>query len=603
MNGTPRVQRRNSHFDFQFIAVLVNHAVQVNSLTQAYLRQGRLRMESVLLFIFGCMLCLMFLGMLYGERLSLLGLFDGEWLSPIGVLVGRMWDGLCEAIDTTIDFVLAHLAWVVAAVSGTAGLILVAFLMGGGLASDAAAFHRDTLTPLRTGGVIDQIPKVAAQTSQTSIILASSERADSDLLTQARTIDYLVFDRPEYEPFRPRPRRPIDGTVVDYPASRPITDRPDLDVTFQRLGSSVIRPEFNPNVVTPGRLAEPLPDGLFIDRILRRLRKDDWRESVGLPGNVPAERVVGMPESPLAAVRDLESRVQVIPGILVAEHDLRVQKTVPKESTTGELTIQISLTNLSNQTIDGLLVREILPLNTVVRGAVPEGLLRDGTLTWLVDDLRPAEESMLRVTVLPSNSTRPGSARPGSARPGNPRSAPNSLFESMTEVSALTAVTTRTEVTREEMLEDPFPSIAPRREAAPIERREFPPRPEVAGEPELQLVIEDPGVSASVGEWTQIRFTLSNRGTAEALDVKLRLTLDQALDHSELINRPTPERQVFVTVARLGAGESKRFRLEVRPNTSAETISTAEVLYAGAQVDLQTFRLAAREKSSPRPAP
>jgi hypothetical protein len=555
-------------------------------------------MESVLLFIFGCMLCLMFLGMLYGERLSLLGLFDGEWLSPVGLLIGRMWDGLCEAVETAINFVLAHLSWVVAAVSGTAGLILVAFVMGGGLASDAAAFHRDTLAPLRTGGVIDQIPKVAARTSQSSVILAASERADSDLVTQARTIDYLVFERPEYEPFRPRPRRPIDGTVVDYPASRPITDRPDLDITFQRLGSSVIRSAFNPEVVTVGRLAESLPNGIFIDRALRGLQQDDWRESVGLPRNDPADRADGLPESPLAAVRDLESRVQVIPGILVSEHDLRVQKTVPRESATGEVTIQISLTNLSNQTIDGLLVREILPSNTVVRGAVPEGVLRDGTLTWLVDDLRPAEESMLRVTVLPASSSRPGNSRPGSSR-----SASGSLFESTTEVSALTAVTTSTEVVVEQKLEDPFPSIAPRRDAAPIERRESPPRPEIVGEPDLQLAIEEPGVAASVGEWTRILFTLSNNGTAEAVDVKLRLTLDEALDHSELINRPTQERQVFVNVARLAAGESKRFRLEVRPNAKAETLSTAEVLYAGAQVDLQTFRLATREKSGSGLAP
>lgn len=545
-------------------------------------------MESILLFVFGSMLCLMFLGVLYGERLSLLGLFDGEWFSPIGVLAAKIWDGLCEAVDASIEFVLAHLSWVVAAVSGTAGLVVIAFLMGGGLATDAAAYQRDTMTPLRSGGVIDTIPVVASHSSQSPIILAKAERDDSQLLTQVPTVDYLVFDRPEYRPILPRPRRPIEGGYIDYPASRPITDRPLLDITFHRLGSSVVEPEFNPDVVTMGRLAESLPDGIFVDRVLRRLRQDDWRESIGLPGNDPGNFEDALPESPLAAVRDLESRVQVTPGVLVAEHDLRVEKTVPRESATGEITIQLSLTNMSNQTIDGLLVREILPLNTMVRGAVPQGVLRDDTLTWLVDDLRPNEEYMLRFTVLPSD---------------RPEFDSDSLFESLTEVSALTAVTTKTVVADELPPENPFPSDGFRRRPAPTERRESPPRPEIVGAPDLKLEIDEPGTAASVGEWTQILFTLSNEGTADAVAVKLRLTLDAALDHSELLERPTRDRQVFVSIPRLGAGESKRFRLEVRPNVKADTVSTAEILYDGAQIDLKTFRLVIRENRNPQPEP
>ena len=98
-------------------------------------------MGSVILFIFGCILCLMFLGMLYGDRLSMIGLFDGEWLGPVSGLFSKLVADFVEAADESIEFLLAHLSWVVAAVSGTAGLVIVGFIMGGGLASDAAAHH------------------------------------------------------------------------------------------------------------------------------------------------------------------------------------------------------------------------------------------------------------------------------------------------------------------------------------------------------------------------------------------------------------------------------------------------------------------------------
>ena len=50
-------------------------------------------MESILVLVFISILALMVVGVLYGERLSLLGLFDGEWFSPIGVLAAKIWDG------------------------------------------------------------------------------------------------------------------------------------------------------------------------------------------------------------------------------------------------------------------------------------------------------------------------------------------------------------------------------------------------------------------------------------------------------------------------------------------------------------------------------
>lgn len=534
-------------------------------------------MESVLLFVFGCMLCLMFLGMLYGERLSMIGMFDGEWLRPVGEVLSRSWDGLCEAVDVTIEFILDHLSWVVAAVSGTAGLLLVVFILGGGLASDAAAYHRDKVTPLRAGSVVDKVEVVSARSAQSPIILAS-EQDHSDLISQAKTANYLVFGRPEYAPIRPRPRRPIDGSI-DLPRS--ISERPLLGVTFRRLGDTVIRSDLNPDVLTRGQLAESLPNPFFVDRIVRRLERDNWRESLGLPRDESGLPRDALPESPLAAVRDLESRVRVTPGVDVSARDLRVEKTVPRESPSGDITIQVSLTNLGDKTIAGLIVRELLPLDTQVRGANPNAVLRNDTLTWLVDNLRPAEEYVLRFTVIPANQFVAGGLR-------------SAVFESLTEVSAVTAVASRTTVAEKRPVEDPFREIR---------RRETSPPPEIAGSPDLRLVIDEPTEPAKVGEWTRILFTLSNQGTADATAVKLRLTLDSALDHSDLLERPSTERQVFVDVDRVSMGQVRRFRLEVRPKSRGESLSTAEVVLGGSRVERQTFRLVALESTQPRRPP
>lgn len=536
-------------------------------------------MGSVILFIFGCILCLMFLGMLYGDRLSMIGLFDGDWLGPVSGLFSRLVANFLQAADESIEFVLAHLSWVVAAVSGTAGLVIVGFIMGGGLASDAAAYHRDLLTPLQAGSVMDKVEVVATRAPRDTVMMAKSERDDSQLVSQVRSADYIVFGRPEYAPLRPLPRRPIDGSLNYPPAS--ITERPMLGVTFRRLGTSTVESAVNPDVITRGRLIDSLPDAFFVDRILGRLGRDNWREAIGLPrdddAGLPQD---DLPESPLAAVQALESRVRVTPGAFVSEHDLRVEKTVPDEFSSGDFTVQISVTNLGDKRIDGLLVRELLPFGTRVRGASPEAAFREDTLTWLISDLRPAEEFMLRFTVVPPNDLAAGRRR-------------DSVFESMTEVSAVTAVATKTDVVEDSLPADPFPSDRRRLETRP--------RRELVGTPDLELQIEEPFDGARVGEWTRILFTLTNRGNADAQAIRLRLTLDGALDHSDLLNRPRSERQVFVDVDQVAAGKSRRFRLEVRPISRGETISTADVILNGNRVDRRMFRLVADDASDRLP--
>ena len=89
-------------------------------------------------------------------------------------------------------------------------------------------------------------------------------------------------------------------------------------------------------------------------------------------------------------------------------------------------------------------------------------------------------------------------------------------------------------------------------------------------------------------------FTIVNEGKATAEGVTLRLTLDQGLDHKELVAE-SKLRTVSVYAPAIKPGASRDFRLEVRPNTAGELLSTAELLFDDAQIDLATLRLVARE--------
>lgn len=538
-------------------------------------------MTSVLLFIFMFLTCLMFLGMLWGDRLSFPGLFAGDWLNPITGLINVVARTLGEFLEVSVAFLVGHLSWVVAAVSGTAGLILVAFLMGGGLATDAEAYYRDTVAPLNAGGVVDRVnevrPAEPMQEIANGIILARADMDDSNLVVQAKGGPYLVFGRPEYQPAHVRTRRPIDGSIAAAPTSRPLLTRPELDVRFERLAKETLIPDRERTILTEGRLLNDLPNVRFVDRAVRNLLRDDWRAGLGLPdpfgGNEESADLV--PESPLAVVRDLESRIRVTPSVMVSRQDLRIEKTVPQRSATGEVVMQISITNLARNVIDGLLVRELLPYGTKVRGHVPAGTLRDATLTWLVSDLQPQEEQVLRFTVIPAD---------------DPIEGRDTLFESQTEVSALTAVTTRT-VVAEEM----FQSVPVR----PISETR---RPEVVRAPKLRLRIAGPETASTVGAWTTVMFRISNMGNSSAEDVRLRLNLDEGLDHHALSDDDL-DRLLDAPIARIEPGETRDFELVVKPRRSGEAVSTAELVFDNQQLDMQTFRLNTRDANSSSSAP
>ena len=538
-------------------------------------------MTSVLLFLFMFLTCLMFLGMLWGDRLIFPGLFEGNWLNPITGLINLVSRTLGEFLEVSVGFIVGHLSWVVAAVSGTAGLILVAFLMGGGLATDAEAYYRDTVAPLYAGGVVDRVNEVRSaepiQEIANGIVLARADMDKSNLVVQEKGGSYLLFGRPEYRPAHVRTRRPIDGSIAAAPTSRPLLARPKLDVRFERLSSETLIPDRERPVLTEGRLLNDLANVQFVDRAVRNLLRDDWRAGLGLPNSFGGigESDGLVPESPLAVVRDLESRISVTPSVMVSRQDLRIEKTVPQRSATGEVVMQVAITNLARNVIDGLLVRELLPYGTKVRGHSPAGALRDATLTWLVSDLQPQEEQILRFTVIPAD---------------DPIGGRDTLFESQTEVSALTAVTTRTVVT-EEMFQP-----------APVRPTSGTRPPKIVRAPKLRLRIAGPESESTAGAWTTVMFRISNIGNTSAEEVRLRLNLDEVLDHHALSDEDL-DRQLDAPIARVPPGETRDFELVVRPRRSGEAVSTAELLFGDQHLDLQTFRLNTRAANSSTSAP
>ena len=103
-------------------------------------------------------LSLMFLAMIFGERLSLFGVVDGRWMTAPFDLASYLWDMVCEATDRIWCFVFDHVWWVTATVAGAVGLLLVALILVSGLSNEARAVRQDERAVMNTGSVLDSVP-------------------------------------------------------------------------------------------------------------------------------------------------------------------------------------------------------------------------------------------------------------------------------------------------------------------------------------------------------------------------------------------------------------------------------------------------------------
>ena len=244
-------------------------------------------MTSFILFVFGCLLCAIFLATLYGDSLPLLELLEGRWLTSLLRVVGGGFSGFARVFELCLQFLLNNLTWVIATSAGACGLALVLALIAGGLSLDAAEYQRDISLPVASGGVLDRVTDLQDQRKRNPVpsLLASVSRRDRDeslMLWSSWSSGYRLFD-PAWDVVESADRRrrrpplwPLPGDFTDFPASRPASRRPVLDVRFRRLDSRDDQGQYS----VFGELVETFPDVDFVERAVDQIVRGAWRQAL-----------------------------------------------------------------------------------------------------------------------------------------------------------------------------------------------------------------------------------------------------------------------------------------------------------------------------------
>lgn len=514
-------------------------------------------------FILGLVffLSIMFLAMIFGERLSLFGFVDGRWFTAPFDMLARFWGMVCEATDRVWCFVFDHFWWVTATVSGSIGVLLVALIMVSGLSNEAAAVRLEEQSIMPVGSVLDHIAEIDPDNVQ--LINAVATRDDV-----YQTLYQVPSVIPGMNPFPDRPLVWEPPPPVEYTPRVPIIREPQysrsqLELTLNR------DEEWVEQIGSPKRL---------VDFALSQLRNDvSWRQS-GF--NRLSDRPDGsrptLTEDPEFAVDDLASRVRVVPGSAVTSSNLRVEKVAPTNPGRGEFEIQIRLTNLSRDRVSGIVVRELLPAAWSPKQMQPRGVFRGTTVTWLVNDLDPFQDEVLTLQVESTESGR---------------------FDSMTEVSATAAVTKDVTVVRRARSLPPVTTpLEPIRDREPV-REPFRPRDPVRSPvklPDVRLILESEPEPVNVGEWATVNFRIENVGEVDAVGVSLLVILTPRLDHHAL-NDDDVKREVDSTVRRLAPGETRTIPLRVKPTFRGRHFATAELKLQNEQLSITPFEIVARE--------
>ncbi len=526
------------------------------------------------------LLSLVFLVMVYGEKLSLVEFFDGRWLTATSDKLAESWDRLCDGLDAAWCFVTDHCWWVTAAASGTTGVVLIALMMFSGLSEEAQAVRFDDQTLLNAGSVLDYTPIIGAVTRgipESPGVLP--EAGVSNLVEQFRSLNRyrlpevdLLAEYPERNDLRPEISLQPDS---DFP---PLFEFDDLRRNNQRgrfpepvLSRETDRnwlsgPELRLSIDPTGRefalRGRPIAAPALTETVQRaitslRWTRDDWLASAyRLPRRDDTLHLAApLREDSEFAVRDLQARVDVIPGRMVASSDLRVEKVTPEAPADGGFSVQIRVQNTGRGRISGLLLREVLPIGWQPTNMQPAGVYRSGIVTWLIDELDPLAERVYRLDL---TSDRPG------------------RYESLTEISAVAAVTSPTTVQS---------GRSTNRSPLPPVRR-----------PDVRLKLEKPVGIVPVGKVFEVYFNLTNVGTIAAEGVDLRVTLDRGLGHHTL-DDAEPVRRIENGIARLAAGDSRRIVLKLRAIRPGLHIATAEMLLQEAQLDLVTFEVDADDRA------
>ncbi|MCP4782641.1 MAG: DUF11 domain-containing protein [Fuerstiella sp.] len=493
------------------------------------------------------LLCLRFLAMIFGERLSLFGFLEGNWLAAPFELAGQLWDMVCEAVDRIWCFVFDHFWWVTATVSGGVGVALISLLMVSGLSLEAKAVRDDQAARMNVGSVLDHTPVL----KPSRILLTNG---NNDGLAQA---SQLIYQKSSGDTL------PIPATwpsvVSDLPAHR----WPDSSASRLQLS-------MEPFVERRGRQVRSRRMGALIQQAVMSLRHDNWRTFSGPHAFAgAAASPAPLREDSEFAVEDLAAAVRILPGEFFSSNEVQVEKRTPRSASSSVFDIEIRVTNTGRERLNGLIVRELLPQTWLPVDVQPRAVYRDSVVMWLVD-LDPFQEQVLQLRV---KAVEPG---------------PD---QSLTEVSASAAVRAIVPVSGEL-----------RRRPTPDEMPDYGRRLPIVERPEVKLTLEKLPTNVTVGDWVNVRFRVRNAGTAPAEGVSLRITLPYGLDHRTLDDDDV-NRLVESNVARLQANESREMTLSVRPTVGGRHLTIAQLVLQDEELDLRDFEIVAQEESMEDTAP
>ncbi|MCH2201210.1 MAG: hypothetical protein MK102_04515 [Fuerstiella sp.] len=557
-------------------------------------------MNVVLGFVF--LLCLLLLVMIFGEQLSIFGGFYGRWFGALSEFIADLWNSLCEGIDRVWCFVLKHLWWVLAVGSGSAGVLIIAWMLFGGIADHAAANLAQRSGRLNAGGTLDgptelQPSAESASFSHPHRTLPASHVVYQEPSNRPLDVDWnlgqdLVSGRETGTPGR-------SGSDDAIPSPSDIRERDYLRRGFQTLDDLTNRdsgplsedhsdletleperrivprrrtPLFSRHkqekedsdldddsiveiagiVTTSGTLKNEIASAL---RQLRFTRQDDWKRREQLPDrsidflNLATE-LFSVHEATADELDSVKSRVRIVPGIEVGASDLYIEKSMAAAEGGNSFEIEIRVTNQSQQPMSGLLIYERLPYQLKPVSIGQRGVYRDSTVTWVVDDLLPLKQKILRVRV-----------RSESGR---------SFTPPHTVISAVAAVASEVVVGSER------------------------PTDYLRDRPDVRLTVGDFLQVARLSDNVEIPFQLSNVGSQTAAEVFLRIDLPRGLFHRDITDADV-DRRVSLVVRDLEPNTSRVKMLKVRVAEVGEHLAVVEFLVSGCEPEFTTFRIRVRD--------
>ena len=428
-----------------------------------------------------------------------------------------------------------EVAWTVATLTGTVGLILLMVLQVIGLPVTA-----DNTVAAADPHVVHRPP----------MELAQFEPADDPFNGLPDPFATEPAGPPEVasdfgvDPFGPFPGDQAEPEPAPTPAPAA-----DLDIEVVRTGPPEGIARFNlPDdqeqfVVTSSSAAPAVAGGTTFppDNWLRAISQN----AVGRPQIVPAayRELVEHPlltESPRQP-SDLADR-SVPAGRDLA---ISIRKTLPADAKAGELLwYELIVTNESGETIEDALIEERVEQPHRIADARPAAAFANGVLHWRFETLRPYEERRLSVAVFPMSD--------------------DPIVTSATARAVSTvAATTLVEAQVEPPISRPEP-VEPRPE--PIEPAR---QTEVR---RIMIEMTTPALAASKSECV-IQFAVTNTGTALLTGVAIDAVLPERLIHPDGV-------AVASTLGDLAPGETKRVELRATAGDAGETEIIAQVATA-----------------------